>query len=128
MRKKKNTLRASLIRLWEYTLVLEVIMLGLGFAGGFVYFAAYFSLTRGWISGTGYVFHGSSVVSCIMVASSSIYSEAWPSAVINVVFIVVGAVFMAKKAITDATAIPPTVVDASELTFQSDIETVTAAA
>ena len=107
---------------------MEVIMLGLGFAGGFVYFAAYFSLTRGWISGTGYVFHGSSVVSCIMVASSSIYSEAWPSAVINVVFIVVGAVFMAKKAITDATAIPPTVVDASELAFQSDTETLTAAA
>jgi len=103
-------------------------MLGLGFAGGFVYLAAYFSLTRGWISGTGYVFHGSSVVSCTMVALSSIYCEAWPSAVINVVFIVVGAVFMAKKAIADATAIPSTVVDASELTFQSDTETVTAAA
>ncbi len=103
-------------------------MLALDFAGGFVYFAAYFSLMRGWISGIGYVFHGSSVVSCIMVGSSSIYSEAWPSAVTNVVFIVVGAVFMAKKAITEATTIPTTVVEASELTFQSDTETVTAAA
>ena len=108
--------------------MLDVIMLALGFAGGFVYFVAYFSLTRGWIGGTGYVFHGSSVVSCIMVASSSIYSKAWPSAVINVVFIVVGTMFMAKKANTDATAIPMTVVDASELTFQSETETVTAAA
>ncbi|MAW25657.1 MAG: hypothetical protein CMQ84_06690 [Gammaproteobacteria bacterium] len=125
---KKFNLRASLIRLWGYTLVVKVIMLALGFAGGFVYFAAYFSLTHGWISGTGYVFHGSSVVSCTMVGSSSIYSEALPSAVTNVVFIVVGAVFMAKKAITEATAIPTTVVDASELTFQSDTETVTAAA
>ena len=125
---KKFNLRASLIRLWGYTLVVKVIMLALGFAGGFVYFAAYFSLTHVWISGTGYVFHGSSVVSCTMVGSSSIYSEALPSAVTNVVFIVVGAVFMAKKAITEATAIPTTVVDASELTFQSDTETVTAAA
>ena len=44
------------------------------------------------------------------------------------VFIVVDAVFMAKKAITDAIAIPTTVVEAAGPTFQSDAETVTAAA
>ena len=35
---------------------------------------------------------------------------------------------MVKKAITDVTAIPTTVVDEAELTFQSDTETVTVAA
>jgi hypothetical protein len=108
--------------------VLHTIMLGLGFAGGLIYLAAYFSLTRGWISGTSYLFHGTSVFSCTMIAASSAYSEAWPSAVMNIVFIVVGAVFMAKKAMADTTAYPPTVVDASELTFQSDTEEMTAAA
>ena len=63
-----------------------------------------------------------------MIAASSAYSEAWPSAVMNVVFIVIGAVFMAKKAIADASACPSTVVDASELAFQSDTEELTAAA
>ncbi|MEK9605443.1 MAG: hypothetical protein VW352_04110 [Gammaproteobacteria bacterium] len=108
--------------------MLNAIMLGLGFAGGLIYLAAYFSLTRGWISGTSYLFHGTSVISCIMIAASSAYSEAWPSAVMNVVFIVIGAVFMAKKAIADASACPSTVVDASELAFQSDTEELTAAA
>jgi len=108
--------------------VLDAIMLGLGFAGGLIYLAAYYSLTRGWISGTSYLFHGTSVISCIMIAASSAYSEAWPSAVMNVVFIVIGAVFMAKKAIADASACPSTVVDASELAFQSDTEELTAAA
>ncbi len=108
--------------------MLDAIMLGLGFAGGLIYLAAYFSLTRGWISGTSYLFHGTSVISCIMIAASSAYSEAWPSAVMNVVFIVIGAVFMAKKAIADASACPSTVVDASELAFQSDTEELTAAA
>jgi len=108
--------------------VLHTIMLGLGFAGGLIYLAAYFSLTRGWISGTSYLFHGTSVVSCVMIAASSAYSEAWPSAVMNVVLIVVGAVFMARKAIADSTACPSTVVDASELTFQSDTDELTAAA
>ena len=108
--------------------MLNAIMLGLGFAGGLIYLAAYFSLTRGWISGTSYLFHGTSVISCIMIAASSAYSEAWPSAVMNVVFIVIGEVFMAKKAIADASACPSTVVDASELAFQSDTEELTAAA
>ena len=108
--------------------VLDAIMLGLGFAGGLIYLAAYFSLTRGWISGTSYLFHGTSVISCIMIAASSAYSEAWPSAVMNVVFIVIGAVFMAKKALTAPTACPSTVIDASELTFLSDKKELTAAA
>jgi hypothetical protein len=108
--------------------VLHATMLGLGFAGGLIYLAAYFSLTRGWISGTSYLFHGTSVISCIMIAASSAYSEAWPSAVMNVVFIVIGAVFMAKKALTDSTVFPSTVIDASELTFQSETEELTAAA
>ena len=128
MIRKMDRLRTSLIRLWEYALMLDVIMLRLGFAGGFVYFAPYSSSARGWISGMGYLFHGDTVASCTMVASSSIHSEAWPSAIINLVFIVVGAVFMTKKAITDAISILTTVVDAAELTFQSDAETVTAAA
>ena len=63
-----NRLRASLIRLLEKALMLNVIMRGLGFAGQFVYLVAYFSLTHGWISGAGYVFHGSTVVGCTMVA------------------------------------------------------------
>ena len=58
--------------------MLDLIMLGLGFAGGFVYFAAHSSITHGWISGTDYLFHGGTVVSCTMVASSSIYSEHGP--------------------------------------------------
>ena len=128
MIRKMNRLRASLIRLWEYALMLDVIMPRLGFAGGFVYFAPYFSLTRGWISRMGYVFHGGTVASCTKVASSSISSEALPSTVINLVFIVVGAVFMTKKAITDAIAVLTTAVDAAELTVQSDAETATAAA
>ena len=108
--------------------LLDAIMLGLGFAGGLIYLAAYFSLTRGWISGTSYLFHGTSVISCIMIATSSAYSEAWPSAVMNVVFIVIGAVFMAKKALTAPTACLSTVIDASELTFLSDKKELTAAA
>ena len=103
-------------------------MLGLGFAGGFIYLAAYFSLTRGWVSGTGYLFHGTSVFSCIMIAASSAYSQAWPSAVMNVIFIIVGAVFMAKKAIDDRRSYPATVVDAAELSYQSDEPQLTAAA
>ena len=108
--------------------VLHTIMLGLCFAGGLIYLAAYFSLTRGWISGTSYLFHGTSVVSCVMIAASSAYSEAWPSAVVNCIFIFVGAVFIAKKVFADATACPATVTDAAELTFQSDTDELTAAA
>jgi hypothetical protein len=108
--------------------MLDEIMLGLGFAGGLIYLAAYFSLTRGWISGTSYLFHGTSVISCIMIAASSAYSEAWPSAVMNVVFVVIGAVFIAKKALTSPTTCPSTVIDASELTFLSDTEKLPAAA
>ena len=51
--------------------------------------------------------------------------RAWPSAVISVVFIVEVAVFMAKKAITDANVISTTIVNAAEPTLQSDNETVT---
>ncbi len=108
--------------------MLDVTMLVLCFAGRFVYFAAYLSLTHGWISGTGYVFHGGKMGSCTMVASSSIYSEAWPSTIINLMFILVGAVFITKKAITHATAIPTAVVYATLLTFQADVDSVTAAA
>ena len=108
--------------------MLDTVMLGLGFAGGLIYLAAYFSLTRGWVSGTSYLFHGTSVFSCIMIAASSAYSQAWPSAVMNVIFIIVGAVFMAKKAIDDRRSYPATVVDAAELSYQSDETQLTAAA
>ena len=103
-------------------------MLGLGFAGGLIYLAAYFGLTRGWLSGTSYLFHGTSVFSCIMIAASSAYSKAWPSAVMNVIFIIVGAVFMAKKAIDDRRPYPEAVVDASELSYQAGEPQLTAAA
>lgn len=108
--------------------MLDTIMLGLGFAGGLAYLVAYFSLTRGWISGTSYAFHGTSVISCILIAASSAHSEAWPSAVINIIFIGVGAVFIAKKAIADATQCPATVTDASELAFHADDDDLNAAA
>ena len=47
----------------EYILVLDAIMLGLGFVGGIVFLAAYLSLKRGWISGMSICFtaHRSSV-------------------------------------------------------------------
>jgi hypothetical protein len=94
------------------------IMLGLGFVGGLIYLAAYVSLTRGWISGTGYAFHGVSVFSCILVAVSSAYSQAWPSAAMNVVFVMIGAVYLARKAIADARPPPnETVTDAADLTY-----------
>ena len=108
--------------------MVDTIMLGLGFAGGLIYLAAYFSLTRGWLSGTSYLFHGTSVFSCIMIAASSAYSQAWPSAVMNVIFIIFGAVFMATKAIDDRRSYPATVVEASELSYQSDEPQLTAAA
>ena len=108
--------------------MVDTIMLGLGFAGGLIYLAAYFSLTRGWLSGTSYLFHGTSVFSCIMIAASSAYSQAWPSAVMNVIFTIVGAVFMAKKAIDDRRSYPATVVDASELSYRSDEPQLIAAA
>ena len=78
--------------------MLDNVMLGLGFAGGLIYLAAYFSLTRGWVSGTSYLFHGTSVFSCIMIAASSAYSQAWPSAVMNVIFIIVGPQMVKKQA------------------------------
>ncbi len=95
------------------------IMLGLGFVGGLIYLAAYVCLTRGWISGTGYAFHSVSVFSCILVAVSSAYSQAWPSAAMNVVFVMIGAVYLARKAIADAKQTPETVTDAADLTYQA---------
>ena len=108
--------------------MLDNVMLGLGFAGGLIYLAAYFSLTRGWVSGTSYLFHGTSVFSCIMIAASSAHSQAWPSAVMNVIFIIVGAVFRAKKAINDHRSYPATEIDAADLSYQSDETQLTAAA
>ena len=46
----------------------------------------------------------------------------------NVIFIVIGAAFMAKKSIDDRGSYPVTVVDASELSYQSDEPELTAAA
>ena len=108
--------------------MLDAIMLGLGFAGGVIYLAAYFNLARGWINGTSYLFHGTSVISCILIAVSSAYSEAWPSAVVNMVFIVIGSGFIVKKAIADSAVYPSTVTNASELAFQTDKQGLTDAA
>ncbi len=108
--------------------MLDTIMLGFGFTGGLIYLGAYFCLVRGWITGTSYMFHGTSVCSCLMVASSSAHSEAWPSAVINIVFIVMGAIFVAKKAIAGARYRPASVVDVADMTFKAKTSDLTAAA
>ena len=108
--------------------MLDSVILALGFAGGLIYLGAYFCLSRGWITGTSYIFHGTSIFSCAMVASSSAHAEAWPSAVINIVFIVMGAVFMTKKAIIGARHHPAAVVDVAEMTFKADPSELTAAA
>ena len=104
----------------EYILVLDAIMLGLGFVGGIVYLAAYLSLMRGWISGTSYLFHGTSVISCMMIAVSSSHSAAWPSVAMNMIFVFIGAVFMTKKAIAQYRMRSPSVVDVSTLEFKTD--------
>lgn len=95
------------------------IMLGLGFVGGLIYLIAYVCLTRGWMSGTGYAFHTVSVFTCILVAISSAYSQAWPSAAMNVVFVIIGATHLARKAIADAQQTPETVTDAADLAYQA---------
>ena len=108
--------------------MLDVIMLGFGFAGGLIYLGGYFCLTRGWITGTSYMFHGTSICSCLMVASSSAHSEAWPSAIINVVFIFMGGVFIARKALNDQRHCPIAVVDAADMTFNVKSSDLTVAA
>ena len=106
----------------------DAVVLGLGFVGGVIYLGAYFCLARGWITGSSYIFHGTSICSCAMVATSSAYSEAWPSAVINIVFIVMGTVFVAKKAIISSRYRPTAVVDVAEMTFEADSPELTVAA
>ena len=108
--------------------MLDTVVLWLGFAGGLIYLGAYFCLTRGWITGSSYIFHGTSICSCAMVATSSAYSEAWPSAIINIVFIVMGAVFIARKAIAAVRYRPASVVDIAEMTFHTKPTKLTAAA
>lgn len=101
-------------------LIVEIMMLGLGYIGGFAYLMAYLCLTKGWISGTGYVFHGASVISCAFIAVSSGYSQAWPSALLNIIFVVIGALYLARKAIQDSQRRPNTLVNAADLTFETD--------
>ena len=108
--------------------MIDHIMLGLGFVGGLIYLTAYLCLTREWISGTGYAFHSISIFSCILVAVSSFYSQAWPSAAMNVVFVIIGAVYLAKKALADVNKTPDTVTDAAELAFKADETDLEAAA
>ena len=103
-------------------------MLGLGFAGGLMYLGTYCCLTRGWITGTSYIFHGTSICSCAMVATSSAYSDAWPSAAINIFLIVMGTMFMAKKAIAGTRCRPESVVDVAEMTFNPESPKLNAAA
>tara|TARA_A100001388_G_scaffold265212_1_gene237191 strand:- start:381 stop:761 length:381 start_codon:yes stop_codon:yes gene_type:complete len=95
-------------------------MLGLGFVGGIVYLAAYLSLMRGWIGGTSYLFHGTSVISCMMIAVSSSHSAVWPSVAMNIVFVLIGSVFMTKKAIEQYRMRFPSVVDVSTLKIKTD--------
>ena len=101
-------------------LVLDAIMLVLGFVGGIVHLAAYLSLMRGWIGGTSYLFHGTSVTSCMMIAVSSSHSAVWPSVAINIVFVFIGSVFMTKKAIEQYRMRFQSVVDVSTLKIKTD--------
>ena len=104
----------------EYILVLDAIMLGLGFVGGIVHLAAYLSLMRGWIGGTSYLFHGTSVISCMMIAVSSSHSAVWPSVAMNMFLYSLGSVFMTKKAIEQYRMRSPSVVDVSTLKLKTD--------
>lgn len=110
------------------TEVIETIMLGLGYAGGLFYLVAYLCLTKGWISGTGYTFHSISVVSCVMIAASSSYSAAWPSAVLNVIFVGIGIGYLMRKAYVDAKQRHTSITNVSALTFQADRAKLEAAA
>ena len=67
-------------------------------------------------------------MSCILIAVSSAYSEVWPSAVVNMVFIVIGSGFIVKKATADSAVYPSTVTNVSELAFQTDKQGLTDAA
>ena len=103
-------------------------MLGIGYFGGLVYLAAYVCLTKGWISGTGYTFHSVSVLSCILIAISSGYSNAWPSALLNIIFVGIGAAYLARKALRDAKCSQNALVDASTLEYKADANRLEAAA
>lgn len=103
-------------------------MLGLGYAGGLFYLTAYLCLTKGWITGTGYTFHSISVVSCIMIAVSSSYSAAWPSAVLNVIFVGIGIGYLMRKAYVDAKQRRSSITHVSALTYHSDHAKLEAAA
>lgn len=100
--------------------MLDAIMLGLGFVKGIVYLAAYLSLKRGWFGGTSYLLHGTSVISCMMIAVSSSHSAAWPSVAMNRVFVFIGAVFITKKAIEQYRMRSPSVVDVSTLELNAE--------
>jgi len=108
--------------------VIETVMLGLGYAGGLFYLIAYLCLTKGWISGTGYTFHSTSVISCILIAASSAYSAAWPSAVLNVIFVAIGIGYLARKAYLDARRRANMVTDVAQLTYRVDPTELEAAA
>jgi hypothetical protein len=95
-------------------------MLGPGFVGDIARLAVYLSLMPGWISGVGYLFHGTSIISCMMIAISSSHSAAWPSVAMNIVLVFIGAVFMTKKAIAHHRMRSPSVVDVSTLEFKTD--------
>ncbi len=103
-------------------------MLGIGYFGGLVYLVAYLCLTKGWISGTGYTFHSVSVVSCILIAFSSGYSSAWPSALMNIIFVGIGASYLARKALRDAKRTQNALVDASKLEYKAEANRLEAAA
>ncbi|MDB4021554.1 hypothetical protein OAC78_06855 [Litorivicinus sp.] len=103
--------------------MLDHLMLGLGFAGGLIYLTGYLCLTRGWISGDSYVFHGISVFSCSLLALSSGYSHAWASAVINTVFVIVGSIYISRKALTTISNTPDTITNVADLSFNAPDET-----
>lgn len=110
------------------TAVIDNVMLGFGYAGGLFYLVAYLCLTKGWISGTGYTFHSVSVISCILIAASSAYSAAWPSAVLNVIFVAIGIGYLGRKAYLDARRKRVTVTPVSTLAYQADPSQLEAAA
>jgi hypothetical protein len=56
----------------------------------------------------------------MMIAVSSSHSAAWPSVAMNTVFVIIGSVFMTKKAIAQHRMRSPSVVDVSTREFKTD--------
>jgi hypothetical protein len=93
-------------------------MLGLGFAGGLLYLSTYLCLTSEWVSGSSYTFHSATIVSCVMLGISAVYSQAWPSVVINFMFIIMGAIYITRKVFANSRTVLESSGDCDEKLYQ----------